>query len=151
MVNSRVGSRVTAELGGMVITSQISAMKFLSVNPIQFLVVPRILAVLIATVISCIIFTIMGCIGGYLVCVYIVEESRMEIIVPAVQILEQSDIMFAMIKASTFGSIIGIISCYFGYSVDGGAVIVGSATTHTVVIATMFILFANYILTSMMF
>lgn len=151
MVTSRVASRICAELGAMVLTSQIWAMKFLGVDPVKFLLAPRLIGMIIGLPIVSAIFTLMGCFGGYVVCVYVLGFSSSITIMAAYNVLEASDIISGITKTFFFGGAIGLISCYLGYHVSGGAGAIGRSTTNTVVFCSVLVLCLNYILTSIMF
>ncbi|MBL0725458.1 MAG: ABC transporter permease [Alphaproteobacteria bacterium] len=151
MIVSRVGSRIGAEIGGMSITSQIIAMRFLGVNPIKFLIIPRVLATIIAMPILSFLFTITGSLGGYIVCTYLFHFEGTEVIKSALDILNTFDVVSGLIKATMFGLIISSIPSYLGYTTIDGATGVGKTTTNAVVLSSMLILLFNYILTSLMF
>ena len=151
MVTSRVGSRITAEIGGMAITSQIVAMRFLGVSPTRFLVAPRLIAITIATPILSFLFTVMGSIGGYIVCTHLFNFDPAQTIYTALDVLERHDFFVGTTKATFFGFIIGSISSYLGYNTKDGATGLGMTTTNSVVISSMLILLSNYILTNIMF
>ena len=151
MITSRVGSRIAAEIGGMAITSQIVAMRFLGVNPIKFLIIPRILGTIFAMPLLSFLFTVSGSLGGYIVCTSLFNFEGIEVIKSAMEVLCFADIFSGIIKAAVFGGIISSVSSYIGYHTTNGATGVGKSTTDSVVLSSMFILLSNYILTSLMF
>lgn len=147
MVTGRAGSAITAELGTMRITEQIDALKTLRINTFQYLVVPRILAGLIILPFLALFCMICGIIGGYVVCVYILELSPEDYTSAIRTYVEMSDIRGGLIKSAVFGLILSWVGSYKGYTTMGGARGVGESTTKSVVIASIMILISNYFLT----
>lgn len=151
MVTGRCGSAMAAELGTMEITEQIDALKTLSINPFQYLIVPRILASTVILPFLTIFSMAMGIFGGYLLGVYSLEINPDSYMSGIKEFVEFSDITGGLIKSSAFGLILSSISTYNGYYTVGGARGVGMATTSSVVVASILILIANYLLSSILF
>ena len=151
MVTGRAGSAITAELGSMQITEQIDALKTLCINIPQFLLVPRVLGAAIILPFLTLFSMIFGIVGGYFVCVSVLNLNGEQYINGIKTFIELSDITGGLIKASVFGLILSWIGCYKGITTDGGAKGVGIATTNSVVISSIMILIANYFLTALLF
>ncbi len=151
MVTGRAGSAMAAELGTMRVTEQIDALTVMALNPVKYLVVPRILAALFMLPILTIIADFMGIVGGYFVGVKLLEINEGIFISKMIKYLTLEDIYNGLVKSAFFGVILALISCYKGFNAKGGAVGVGRATTESVVISSITILIADYILTSLMF
>ncbi len=149
MVSGRVGSAMAAELGTMQVTEQIDALYTLATNPIKYLIVPRFLGSLIVLPILTILSDILGILGGYLVSVNILDVNPTVYIRRTYDYLGLEDIFIGLLKACVFGIIIAIIGCYQGISTQGGAEGVGKATTRAVVLSSLLILIANYIITAL--
>ena len=149
MVTGRSGSAITAEIGTMRITEQIDALTTLRINPFQYLIAPRIIAGLL--VIPCLtLFCILcGVIGGYIVCVLILDLNPEEYISSIQSFVRISDVINGVIKSCAFGFIITSVGTYMGYHTRGGARGVGVATTNSVVISSVMILIADYVLTKL--
>ena len=151
MVSGRVGSAMAAELGTMRVTEQIDALYTLSTNPIKYLIVPRFLAAMIMLPLLVIFADVIGILGGYLVSVHILGTNPTLYIRRTWDFLEFNDLYSGLLKAIFFGMILATISCYQGFSTQGGAEGVGRATTKAVVLSSITILIANYFITVFLF
>jgi phospholipid/cholesterol/gamma-HCH transport system permease protein len=151
MVSGRVGSAMAAELGTMRVTEQIDALYTLATNPIKYLVVPRFLAAAIMLPILVVFADIIGILGGYLVSVQILRTNPILYFRRTWDYLEFNDLYSGLLKAIFFGMILATISCYQGFSAEGGAEGVGRATTKAVVISSLAILISNYFITVILF
>ena len=151
MVTGRAGSAMAAELGTMRVTEQIDALYVMAVNPIQYLVLPRVLAAVLMLPVLTIICDFVGIVGGYLVGVKLLGINEGIFIAKIIEYLEVADITMGLVKASFFGLILSLIGCYKGFYTTGGAEGVGRATTQAVVLASVLILAADYVLTAIMF
>ncbi len=151
MVAGRVSSAIAAEIGTMRVTEQIDALRTLSTNPFQYLVAPRLIAAVISLPILVLIADIIGVMGGYLVGTQSLGFSSGPYLKNTIDFLEADDVSSGLWKAAAFGFIIALMGCYNGYYSKGGAQGVGAATTFAVVNASILILAANYLLTSLLF
>lgn len=151
MVSGRVGSAMAAELGTMRVTEQIDALYTLATNPIKYLIVPRFFAAIIMLPILVIFADIIGILGGYLVSVQILGTNPTLYFQRTWNFLELDDLYIGLLKAFFFGIIIATISCYQGFSTQGGAEGVGRATTQAVVFSSLTILISNYFITALLF
>lgn len=150
MVTGRAGSAITAEIGTMQITEQIDALKTLRINVFQYLIVPRMLAGTIVMPFLALFSMIFGIVGGYLICVYVLELSPEDYRSSIKNYVELSDIRGGLIKSAAFGLILTWVGTYKGYLTRGGARGVGISTTQSVVAASILILITNYFLTKML-
>lgn len=151
MVSGRVGSAMAAELGTMRVTEQIDALYTLATNPIKYLIVPRFLATIFMLPILVIFADVIGILGGYLVSVRILGTNPTLYFRRTWDFLELNDLYSGIIKAIFFGMILATISCYQGFSTQGGAEGVGRATTKAVVLSSLTILISNYFITVFLF
>jgi phospholipid/cholesterol/gamma-HCH transport system permease protein len=151
MVAGRSGSGMAAEVGTMQITEQIDALRTLSINPFQYLIVPRIIASVFVLPLLAVFSMLCGIAGGYLYAVYVLEIPADMYINSITKYLELKDITGGLFKASMFGLILSWVGTYNGYRTTGGARGVGMATTRTVVVSSIMILIANYLLSSFLF
>ncbi len=151
MVSGRVGSAMAAELGTMRVTEQIDALYTLATNPIKYLIVPRFLAAMIMLPILVVFADVIGILGGYLVSVQILGTNPTLYFRRTWGYLEPIDLYSGLLKAVFFGMIIATISCYQGFSAQGGAEGVGRATTKAVVLSSLTILISNYFITVFLF
>jgi len=149
---SRAGSAITAEIGLMKATEQLSAMEMMAVNPIARVVAPRFWGGVISMPLLAAMFSAMGVFGGYLVGVVLigVDEgqfwSQMQ---SAVDFRE--DILNGVIKSVVFGVAVSVIAVFEGYDAPPTAEGVSGATTRTVVTSSLAILALDFMLTAFMF
>jgi phospholipid/cholesterol/gamma-HCH transport system permease protein len=148
MVAGRVGSAMCTELGTMRVTEQIDAMEVMAVDPVQFLVAPRLLACTIMQPLLCMCFNAVGLLGAYVVGRTTLRLDHAEFFSRIYEWVEPPDIWIGLIKATVFGFIIGSIACFNGYNAKGGSRGVGIATTRTVVSASVTVLFADWVVTT---
>jgi phospholipid/cholesterol/gamma-HCH transport system permease protein len=151
MVSGRVGSAMAAELGTMQVTEQIDALYTLATNPIKYLIVPRFLAAVIIMPILTLFADVVGILGGYLVSVKLLGSNPTIYMRRTFDYLDLEDIYIGLLKALVFGMIIAIVGCYQGFHTQGGAEGVGKATTKAVVMSSLLILIANYLITALFF
>ncbi len=149
---SRAGSAMTAEIGLMKATEQLSAMEMMAVDPISRVVAPRFWAGFISMPLLAAMFSAMGVFGGYLVGVVQIgvdEGSFWSQMQSAVDF--QKDIMNGVIKSVVFGFAVTWISLFEGYDAPPTAEGVSGATTRTVVTSSLAILALDFLLTAFMF
>ena len=151
VLTGRVGARMTAEIGTMRVTEQIDALVTLSTNPLQYLTVPRVLAGVLTVPLLVGVGDIIGVMGGFLVSTEQLGFNRAGYINNTVDFLTMPDIVSSLIKGAVFGFIATLIGCYYGMNSGRGAMGVGSATKGAVATASILILAANFVLTSVMF
>ncbi len=149
---SRAGSAMTAEIGLMKTTEQLSAMEMMAVDPIARVVAPRFWAGAISMPLLAAIFSAMGVYGGYLIGVVLIgvdEGSFWSQMQAAVDFRE--DIVNGVIKSVVFGIAVTWIALFEGYDATPTAEGVSGATTRTVVTSSLAILGLDFILTAFMF
>ena len=149
---SRAGSAMTAEIGLMKTTEQLSAMEMMAVDPISRVVAPRFWAGFISMPLLAAIFSAMGVYGGYLIGVVLIgvdDGSFWSQMQAAVDFRE--DIVNGVIKSVVFGIAVTWIALFEGYDAPPTAEGVSGATTRTVVTSSLAILGLDFILTAFMF
>ena len=151
MITARCGSSMASEIGTMKISEQIDALEVMSVDPYYFLSMPRIIASMIMLPILSIISSLIGILGGYVVYKFFLGLNGTVFVDMIYKYMKLSDIYNGLIKAVVFGIILATISTYKGYEASGGSKGVGRVTTQAVVLSSIYILFADYILTSILF
>jgi phospholipid/cholesterol/gamma-HCH transport system permease protein len=151
MVAGRVSSAIAAEIGTMRVTEQIDALTTLSTDPFKYLVAPRLIAATLCMPILAFIADVIGIFGGFTVGTQSLDFNAAIYVQRTVNFLDADDIISGLTKAAVFGFIIALLGCYHGYHSRGGAQGVGRATTNAVVTASILILAANYIMTSLFF
>jgi phospholipid/cholesterol/gamma-HCH transport system permease protein len=151
MVAGRVSAAIAAEIGTMRVTEQIDALVTLSTNPFRYLVMPRLLAGLLTLPLLVGLADTIGIMGGYVVATQSLGFNPQAYLTNTADFIEVQDVVSGLVKAAVFGLIIAFQGCYHGFYSRGGAQGVGQATTSAVVSASIFILAANYLLTSLIF
>lgn len=127
------GASIAAELGAMVESEEIKALRAHAVNPIHYLVLPRVWATVVMLTGLCVIADVVGVFGGMLTGWGVLGISPAVYIDYTQQALVPRDFITGLVKAAVFGLLIALIACYEGLNVTGGAEGVGRATTATVV------------------
>ncbi|MBX3181581.1 MAG: ABC transporter permease [Polyangiaceae bacterium] len=143
MLSGRVGANNTAELGTMVVTEQIDALRALAIDPISFLIVPRFLAMVTTIFLSTIFSDALALLGAaYAGYGMLGVEPKIFYNGLSGGLLSFSDVSHGLIKSVVFGIVMALASCQFGIGTSGGAPGVGRAVNATVVVsaAGMFVL-----------
>ncbi len=147
MVTGRVGSAMCAEIGTMLVTEQISAMRSMAIDPIRYLVTPRLVASTIMMPFLHLFGTLTGILGGYLVACYFFGMPPISYFGGMQIFVTKFDFGSGFAKAYVFGIFIASICCFKGMRTKGGALGVGNATTNAVVICYSCILIFNFLMT----
>jgi phospholipid/cholesterol/gamma-HCH transport system permease protein len=148
MMAAQAGSTAAAELGTMRVKEEVDALSVMAVNPFQYLVAPRLIALTLMCPIVNAIACFSGIISGYVSAVILKGVNRGAFMANLYSFVDIMDIWGGIIKTLVFGFIIGLISCYYGYHVRGGAEGVGRAANDAVVRSIITFLGVNYFLTS---
>lgn len=146
MVSGRIGSAISAELGAMVVSQQIDAMRALGTDPNRKLVAPRIIALIFMLPLLTVACDTFGIFGGGIIASTIFNLDSNVYITSVRFGITSSDIIGGVIKPVFFGLLIGSISCYKGLSTAGGTVGVGRSTTSAVVIASIWVIVFDFFL-----
>ncbi|MGD9589641.1 MAG: MlaE family ABC transporter permease [Pyrinomonadaceae bacterium] len=146
MVSGRIGSAISAELGSMVVSQQIDAMRALGTDPIKKLVAPRVIALIVMLPLLTVAADIFGIIGGGVIASYIYDQDQNTFITSVRYGITSSDLIGGIIKPFFFGLVIGGISCHKGLSTTGGTVGVGQATIQAVVISSIWVIIFDFFL-----
>ncbi len=148
----RAGTSLTAEIGLMKAGEQLSAMEMMAVNPLQRVLAPRFWAGVIAMPILAAIFSAVGILGGYIVGVQLIgvdEGAFWSQMQGGVDVW--NDIVNGVIKSIVFGFAVTFVALYQGYEAQPTPEGVARATTRTVVIASLSVLWLDFLLTALMF
>jgi len=148
----RAGSALTAEIGLMKATEQLSGMEMMAVNPMQRIVAPRFMAGVISMPLLATIFSAVGVIGAYLVAVQLLGlDSGAFWSQPQNKVDLHLDLYNGIIKSVVFGVVATWIAVFEGYDCVPTSEGLGQATTRTVVHSSLAILFLDFVLTALMF
>ena len=148
MVTARAGSAMAAELGNMRVTEQIDAITTMGVSPVQYLLSPRVLATVLMMPLLFVLYTSVGMVGAYVVAVKWMSVDPGVFLSNIEKYIVPSDLNMGFVKALVFGFLLCNISCAQGFYASGGAKGVGEATTRAVVLSSVSVLVANYLITS---
>ncbi len=145
-----VGSKIASELGNMRVSEQIDALKIMGISTESYLILPKILASLLVIPMLVAISLFLAILGGRIaagaagiISMDVFDAGLKQGFIPF-------NLIFALIKAYTFGFIIASISAYYGYNVKGGALEIGRASTKSVIVSCIMILMADYMLASLL-
>jgi phospholipid/cholesterol/gamma-HCH transport system permease protein len=141
-----IGAALAAELGTMVVTEEVTALRTTGLHPVRFLVAPRLIATVVMIPCVSLLGDVVGIFGGMLVANGVLDISPHLFYQRAWDRLGRDDIWHGFQKSIVFGAIIGLIGCYQGFQVKGGAEGVGRVTTQAVVSAILLIIAADAIL-----
>ncbi len=150
MVAGRVGSGIAAELGSMVVTDQIAALRALGTDPIRKLVLPRILAGFVMVPVLTVIASGVGMVGGWVVTVFLLRVASTVYWNSVVQALYIEDVWMGLIKPFILGFTIVSIGCHVGMRTQGGTQGVGRATTNAVVASSVSVIAVDYLVTQLL-
>lgn len=150
MVTGRVGSGMAAELGSMVVTQQIDALRVLGTDPVRKLVAPRLLAGMLMVPILTIISDTLGIFGGGLISVFSLKLSWTYYWRSVGGALVMNDLAMGLTKPVVFGFILASVGCYMGLGTTGGTRGVGLSTTRSVVAASVLILATDFFMTKLL-
>ena len=145
-----VGSKIAGELGNMRVSEQIDALEIMGINTKAYLVLPKIVAALVVIPMLIVIAAVLGILGGQLAGTFSGILSAEEYHKGLLTGFAPYNVFFAMAKAYTFAFLLSSIPSYFGYYVKGGALEIGRASTQSVVVSCVAILFADYILAAIL-
>jgi phospholipid/cholesterol/gamma-HCH transport system permease protein len=150
LATGRAGSATTAEIGTMVATEQLDALRMMSVDPVHIVVTPRALAMVAVMPLLSALFIVCGLFGGYAVGVGLMgvdAGSYLSSLRSSVDV--RDDVAGSLLKALIFGVLVGLIATYRGYTARPTSAGVGAATTATVVVASVSILIFDYFVTAL--
>ncbi|HTY85705.1 MAG TPA: ABC transporter permease [Silvibacterium sp.] len=150
MVSGRNASGMASELGSMMVTEQIDAMRALGTDPVKKLVMPRIIATIIMLFFLTIISDLVGIMGGAFVAVLMLGQDANQYFHTVYQSLQYPDILQGLVKPLFFGFIIATIGCYYGMSTRGGTQGVGRSTTQAVVVSSVLIIATDFVISRFM-
>jgi phospholipid/cholesterol/gamma-HCH transport system permease protein len=146
MVAGRVGSGIASELGSMVVTEQVDAMRALGTDPVKKLVTPRMIACTTMVPLLTVVADLFGLIGGWLVALFTLRLNTHLYWSSAMRSLDYMDLVEGLTKPFAFGFIVGMVGCYFGLRTTGGTRGVGRSTTQAVVFASVLVIITDFFL-----
>jgi len=145
------GASIAAEIGTMVVSEEVEALEAHALNPVRFLVVPRLLASVLSMTALGVIASTTSIAFSILISTTILEIPYEQYMSNMLDQAKLADFISGFVKGGVFGLLIGVIACYNGLRVVGGAAGVGNATTSTVVECVVAIIFADLVFTAIFF
>ena len=150
ILSGKVGSNIASELGTMRVTQQIDALEIMGVNSASYLILPKILGLITIMPVLVIFSSAMGIVGAYATA-YIGHIMPPDDLTAGLQhSFVPWFLWMSILKSLVFAFIISSVSSFYGYTVDGGSVEVGKASTSAVVSSSVLILFSDVFLTPML-
>jgi phospholipid/cholesterol/gamma-HCH transport system permease protein len=150
VVAGRIGSGIASELGSMLVSEQINAMRALGTDPIKKLVTPRVLASVTMVPVLTIICDVVGVFGGFFVSVFLLGRSPILYLTSCYDQLTYSDLVQGLTKPPIFGFIVAIVGSYCGLRTYGGTQGVGRSTTQSVVTSMILIFVSDFFITRLL-
>jgi phospholipid/cholesterol/gamma-HCH transport system permease protein len=151
MLTGRVGSGIAAELGSMMVTDQINALRALGTDPIRKLVVPRMLAGIFMAPALTAVSDFVGILGGWIVARFQLQVASGLYWSSILEGLYMDDIWMGLIKPFVLGFVIVSIACHVGLRTSGGTQGVGRATTNSVVAGSVAVIAVDFFITRILF
>ena len=150
MLTGRVGSGIAAELGSMVVTDQINALRALGTDPIRKLVVPRVLAGIFMAPVLTVVADFVGIVGGWIVARYQLQVSTGLYWSSILEALYMQDVWMGLIKPFVIGFVIVSVACHVGLRTSGGTQGVGKSTTNAVVAGSVAVIAVDFFITRLL-
>jgi phospholipid/cholesterol/gamma-HCH transport system permease protein len=150
MLAGRIGSGIAAELGSMVVTDQINALRALGTDPVRKLVVPRVLAGFFMAPVLTVIANTVGILGGWLIAVFELRVASSVYWSSIIDGLYMDDAIMGLVKPFCLGFVIVTIGCHVGLRAKGGTQGVGQATTAAVVAASVAVIAVDFFVTRLL-
>jgi phospholipid/cholesterol/gamma-HCH transport system permease protein len=147
LVAGRCASGIASELGSMLVTEQVDAMRAMGTDPSRKLVTPRVLGTILVLPLLTAMYDFVGLLGGCVASVFSLRLGAVEFWTRAINALDFADIMQGMMKPVVYAFLLATIGCYKGLTVRGGTQGVGRATTQAVVVANVMIIATDVFLT----
>jgi phospholipid/cholesterol/gamma-HCH transport system permease protein len=146
LIAGRNASGIASELGSMVVTEQVDAMRALGTDPTRKLMTPRVVAMVTMLPLLTAVADFVGLVGGFVVAYFTLRLGAVQFWTRATKALELGDLVQGLAKPFVFGVIISTVACYQGLRVKGGTQGVGRATTTAVVISSVLVLVVDFFL-----
>jgi phospholipid/cholesterol/gamma-HCH transport system permease protein len=147
MMAGRNSTGIASEIGSMVVSEQVDAMRALGTDPLRKLVIPRLVATVVTLPLLTILADFCGLLGGYFVSYLTVRLTSEEYWTSAYQALSNKDVFQGLLKPVMFAILISLVGCYQGLHTTGGTEGVGRATTRAMVVASVLIIVVDFFIT----
>lgn len=151
MMAGRVGAGYASELGTMVVTEQVAALRALGTDPRQYLVAPRLFALVLMMPLLTTYANAVGLFGGFVICVAELDFTPLYYVRTIKESMQAADVFGGIIKSIAFGFIIATTSCAVGLSARRGSEVVGQVTKQAVVVSSILVLAADFFLARLLY
>jgi phospholipid/cholesterol/gamma-HCH transport system permease protein len=151
MVAARVAAGITAEIGAMKASNQLDAMVAFGIDPIKKIAVPRLISLIVMVPALTIVCDMIAILGGWIISQFISHVSSTVYWTGVRDKLIFGNMFMGILKPLIFSFVIAFISCYKGFSSEGGTKGVGQSTTNSVVLTSISILVVNFFLTKLVY
>jgi len=151
IVVARSGSSITAELGTMVVTEEVDALRVMAIEPRRFLFAPRFVGMAVVTPCLALLADIAGIVGGAFIATAALGIGLTIYWNQTLQAILLSDILTGLVKSFVFANVISVVCCHRGLTLRGGPEEVGRATTRAVVLAIILVIVADVVFTTLFF
>ena len=150
LIAGRNATAMASELGSMVVTEQMDAIRVFGINPIRKLMTPRVLATVLMLPLLVVLGDCAGLVGGFLIASLTLHLGAAEFWTRAINALVFGDLCIGLTKPLVFGFIVSTVGCYQGFRVKGGAEGVGHATIAAFVESSVIVLVVDLFLTRLL-
>jgi len=150
LVAGRNATGMASEIGSMVVTEQIDAMRGLGIDPIRKLVTPRVLATVLVLPLLVAVGDLAGLLGGFVIASITLHLGAEQFWTRAIHALVFGDLVIGFTKPLVFGFIVATVGCHEGFRVKGGTAAVGRATITAFVVSSVFVLVVDLFLTKLL-
>jgi phospholipid/cholesterol/gamma-HCH transport system permease protein len=150
-LSGRSASAISAEIGTMVVTEEVDAIRVMGLDPVEFTIAPKYLAALVTVPCLTVLSTLCGILAGYLFLAFSMDMSLHIYLKAVAESILLRDVGFMLVKAVVFATIIVHVGCLEGLRVRGGPEAIGHATTAAVVKSTFLVIFADLVATAIFY
>jgi phospholipid/cholesterol/gamma-HCH transport system permease protein len=150
LVAGRNATAMASELGSMVVSDQVDAMRGFGIDPIRKLMTPRVLATVFVLPMLVAVGVCCGLLGGYIVAALVLHLGAETFMTHAINALVFGDLCIGFTKPVVFGFIIATVGCYEGFRVEGGTAGVGRATINAFVVSSVIVLVVDLFITRLL-
>lgn len=144
MLATRVGAGIAAEIGSMVVTEQVDALRMCAADPVDYLIKPRFLASLVMTGVLVVLAACVSFASGLITAQVFFDLNPRTF--ADTSLVDTGDLVVGLVKCVAYGAVIPVISGYCGLSTFGGSEGVGAATTRAVVSSSLAVIFLNFVI-----
>ena len=150
-VSGRSGSAISAEIGTMVVTEEVDALRVMAFDPTEFVVAPKVLAALITVPCLTVVCNVCGIFAGWIFMFFSTNLGLKLYFHDVMETLVLRDVVSGLVKSLAFAVIIVLVGCMEGFRVQGGPEAVGQATTTAVVRSTFLVIVADMVFTAIFY